>query len=120
MNAVIYNIESGEILRCVTCPKDMISLQYDHSSENFLECDRVNDSLYYILNGQIEHRPEFQEVISGTVISGLPIPTTVVTNGTVAVVTDGEADLIFDHSGTYMVQLYSFPYIEKTVEVTQP
>lgn len=119
MNIVVYNLGSGEITRSITCPDDMVPFQYDHETENFLEHDRVNDALFYIVSGEITNRPEFQETISGTTITGLPNPTTVVTNGTVTVVTDGEADLAFEQTGTYFVQLYSFPCIEKTVEVTQ-
>jgi hypothetical protein len=120
MNVVIYKLASGEIIKSVTCPEDMVPLQYDPETEDYLEHDRVNDALFYILDDQIVSRPEFQETISGTVISGLPVPTTVVTNGVTSVVSDGEADLTFEHSGTYIVQLFSFPFVEKTVEVTQP
>lgn len=120
MNVVIYKISSGEILRCVTCPEDMVTFQYNSETESFIEHDRVDDAVFYILSGMIEPRPEFEEVISGTVISNLPVPTTVIANGVSTVVSDGEADLEFDQSGTYLVQLYSFPYVEKTVEVTQP
>lgn len=120
MNIVVYNIASGEIMRSVTATENMVPLQYDHELENYIEHDQVDDALFYIVSGAITFRPEFQETISGTTITGLPDPTTVVTNGTATLVTDGEADLTFEQAGTYLVQLYSFPYVEKTVEVTQP
>ena len=119
MNIIIYEVKSGQITRSVTCPDNAVPLQYNHETENFLEHDRIDDALFYVHNGQVEPRPEFQEVISGTVITGLPNPTTVATNGITTIVTDGEADLTFEHNGVYMVQLYSFPYVDKMVEVTQ-
>jgi hypothetical protein len=119
MNIVIYKIASGEIRCSATCVEEMLGLQYNPETENYLEHSLVDDSMFYVVSDQIVPRPTFTETVSGTVITGLPNPTTVVVNGTTTVVTDGEANLAFKQTGTYFVQLYSFPYVEKTIEVTQ-
>lgn len=57
MNIVIYKLDSGEITKNVACPEEMVSLQYDHETEDYLEHDTVDDSLFYVVNGAIEPRP---------------------------------------------------------------
>lgn len=119
MNYIVYDTNSGRILRSVTCPPDMIQLQYDASESAHIEHTMVDDTQYYVVAGQVVQRPEFTEQISGTVISNLPVPTTVVINEEEFLVDDGSAELSFEHPGSYTVRLVSFPYIDKTVEVTQ-
>lgn len=119
MKAVVYKIDSGQITKNISCPEEMVSLQYNNETEDYLEHESVDDASFYVANGTIEPRPQFEEVVSGTVISGLPNPTTVIAAGTVVVVSDGQADLTFSQVGTYAVQLQSFPYVDKVVEVTQ-
>jgi len=57
MNIVIYKLDSGEITKNVTCPEEMVSLQYDHETEDYIEHDTVDDSLFYVVDGQIQPRP---------------------------------------------------------------
>jgi len=118
MKYLVYNKLSGQIVKSVNCPESMIDLQVDESS-SYIEHDSVDDSEYYIVNQQVTSRPTFSESISGTVISNLPIPTTVRTNGSSYTIDDGSAELSFSLPGTYKVYLSSFPYQDKIVEVTQ-
>lgn len=48
MNIVIYKIDSGAIIKSISCPEDMVSIQYDHETENFIEHDRVDDTAYKV------------------------------------------------------------------------
>jgi hypothetical protein len=48
MNIIIYKTESGDITKSITCPEDMVEIQYDHETENFMEHDRVDDALYKV------------------------------------------------------------------------
>lgn len=116
-NYIIYE-ESGRIRRNVVCPPELISVQISNE-EYYLEYDLVDDTKFYIVNQTVTPRPTFSESISGTVISNLPIPTTVMTNGNSYTITDGSAELSFSLPGTYKVYLLSFPYQDKVVEVTQ-
>ena len=62
MNVVIYKLDSGQITKNVSCPEDMVSLQYDHETEGYLEHDSVNDSLFYVVDGQIQPLPQSEDV----------------------------------------------------------
>jgi hypothetical protein len=48
VNIIIYETDSGKIIKSMTCPEEMISIQYDHETQNFLEHDRVDDTLYKV------------------------------------------------------------------------
>ena len=116
-NYIIYN-SKGEILKNISCPPSLISIQI-MDQEHYLEHELVNDDEFYVVNGEVVPRPTFSESISGTTISNLPIPTTITTNGNSYTITDGSAELSFSLPGTYKVYLSSFPYQDKVVEVTQ-
>lgn len=57
MNIVIYKLDSGQIIKNMACPEEMISLQYNHDTEGYLEHDTVDDSLFYVVDGEIQPRP---------------------------------------------------------------
>lgn len=57
MNIVIYKLDSGNITKNVSCPEDMVSLQYDHETENYLEHAAVDDSLFYVVDGEVQPIP---------------------------------------------------------------
>jgi len=118
MKYLVYDKLSGQILKLIDCPENIIQLQIDDYSDYIMH-DSVNDTEFYIVNQTVTPRPTFSERISGTTIDNLPIPTTVITNSNSYTVTDGSAELSFSLPGTYKVYLSSFPYQEKNVEVTQ-
>lgn len=117
MMYIIYDL-SGKIIKSISCPPEMIETQL-LSSNYYIEGGRVDDSRFYIQNQQVVPRPTFSESITGTTISNLPIPTTIVIDDTPYTIDDGSAELSFSLLGTYRVRLYSFPYQDKEVEVTQ-
>jgi hypothetical protein len=57
VNIVIYKLDSGQITKNVACPKEMVSLQYDHETENYIEHDVVDDSLFYVVDGEVQPIP---------------------------------------------------------------
>lgn len=57
MNIIIYKLDSGRITKNVSCPEEMVSLQYDHETENYLEHAVVDDSLFYVVDGEIQPIP---------------------------------------------------------------
>lgn len=119
MNLIIYAQATGQILRSVSCPEDMIALQYDPATEAYLEHDQVDDAVLYIVDGEIVDRPVFEEIVVGTTIANLPNPTTIIANNQSYEVTDGVAELSFTYPGAYYVMLISFPYQDKSVKVVQ-
>lgn len=118
MRYIIYN-EEGRINKNITSPSDMVEVQLAEG-ESYLESPEVvDDELFYVSNQSIIERPSFSESIVGTVISNLPIPTTIKVEGRTYEVLDGVAELSFSMPGAYRVSLYSFPYKDKTIEVVQ-
>jgi hypothetical protein len=46
-NIIVYKVSDGDILRCVTCPDGMESIQC-HEGEDYIEHGRVDDRAYKI------------------------------------------------------------------------
>lgn len=51
-NIVIYDIATGNIKRCVSCPDSMMDLQA-REGEGIIEHDRVDDTLFHVIDGQV-------------------------------------------------------------------
>lgn len=122
MNIIIYKINSGQIIKSMNCPEEMIPIQYDFETENYLDIGnlpQIDDSLFYVKNNEVTARPELPVNILETTVTGLPNPTTVVTEGNSYVISDGTAELSFSLPGTYKIYLSSFPYQDKQIEVIQ-
>lgn len=51
-NIVIYDIATGDIKRCVSCPDSMMDLQA-REGEGIIEHDRVDDTLFHVIDGQV-------------------------------------------------------------------
>lgn len=115
---IIYNTY-GEISRSLVCPPDMVEIQLAEGEAYLESLETVDDALFYVSNQSIIERPSFSETVKGTVISNLPTPTTVRVQRTTYEVLDGTAELYFSLPGTYQVDLESFPYRDKTIEVVQ-
>lgn len=74
----------------------------------------------YITGGAIAPRPANPAILNGTVLTGLPNPSTVTINGTPYTVTDGELDMTFPNAGTYAINVSSpFPYLDAAFTHTQ-
>lgn len=74
----------------------------------------------YVDDGAIVARPENPATLNGTILTGLPNPSTVTINGTAYTVTDGELDMTFPNAGTYAIAVTSpFPYLDAAFTHTQ-
>lgn len=74
----------------------------------------------YVADGAILARPANPAVLTGTVLSGLPNPSTVMINGVAYTVTDSELDMTFPNAGTYAISVRSpFPYLDAAFMHTQ-
>ena len=109
---------TGEIVMAGNCPDEFLGLQ-SHPGCTIAEGQADPFTQYRTSEGLVANRPNFEEVITGTTISNLPNPTTVTAEGVDYVITDGSAELTFNLPGTYDIILKSFPYLSKTVQVTQ-
>lgn len=51
MNYAIYNLESGRIEKTISCPDDMLGLQFDAETQGALE-GYFDDAAFYVVEGQ--------------------------------------------------------------------
>ena len=47
INMVIYKTSDGDILRCVTCPEDMVNIQLG-DGESWIEHEKVDDTQFKV------------------------------------------------------------------------
>lgn len=114
---VTYNPDTGRIYKSGTCPLVMILLQDDD-----VLVGSGSDHTHYV-NVQtlkITPRPENPATLNGMVINDLPNGATLTIEGEDYRVTDGTAELSFEHPGTYKVQVSAFPYLDKVITVENP
>lgn len=109
---------TGEIVMAGNCPDEFLGLQ-SHPGCTIAEGQADIFTQYRTPEGIVADRPTFAEVITGTTVSNLPNPTTVVVEDTEFEVTDGSAELEFEFPGIYTVTLKSFPYLDKSIQVVQ-
>lgn len=60
MNIVVYSRETGEILRNVSCPPEMVDVQCDDAIEAYIEHDPVNTELYSVIDGNVVAKEKMQ------------------------------------------------------------
>ncbi|WP_210398768.1 hypothetical protein, partial [Oligella sp. HMSC09E12] len=64
----------------------------------------------YIKNGQITDRPIQQTKLNGLTLSNLPVPCTILINGTPYECDSDTAELEFDQPTTYTIRVEAWPY----------
>lgn len=73
---------------------------------------------YYVVNGQAVERPTQSTTLTGTIISNMPIPATLLVDGARIEVDDGKAELELLLSGAYKLRVEAWPYKDWEGEVT--
>lgn len=116
---VIHDL-TGNIIRTGSCPDFLLSAQAG-PGEMVLE-GAADAALQYIdiQTGTAVDKAHIAPVISGLVLSALPIPCMLYVEESAYEITDGEATLSFDLPGTYSVIIAAQKMIPAVVEVTQP
>jgi len=127
MIATIFNIDTGEIHRCVTCHESIVRNQllpgewytpgYSNDVTQYVDLD----------TGEITDKAQMPAVIDKTTlvadsvdavnISGLPIPCLVQVEETVYQVDDGEFSTTVDLPGPYRIVCAAISYHEKVLEI---
>lgn len=116
MKFLVYDNATGHILRTGCCPDDHLGMQAS-AGETAIEGE-ADDAMHYIRDGLVTDKMAIAATLSGTTISGLPIPATVTVEGVRYDVTDGVAELSFNLPGTYQVKVEALHYLPKTFEIT--
>lgn len=136
MAYAIYDTTTGQILKVLNAPLDIVLLEVT-TGVDYLECpDDTNDRDYYVSSGAITARPALPGSWSSTsivadgtsaaTISSLPNPSTVTirTNAgsvnpiTVMTIIDGSFSLTTTQAGGYFVTISAFPYLDINTLIT--
>ena len=74
----------------------------------------------YVLNGEVVDRPENPTTLVGQVLENVPVPATVIINGTNYETNVSRVELGFSQPGTYAVKVVAWPYLDKEFSVENP
>jgi len=119
MNRIVVTYdEAGRITSTVST--DAISLE--GMKNNYLEVDEFHpdyDSTHYVLDQVLTARPINTTLKTATGLINLPVPSTIVINGTPYSSSEAEAILDFTHPGTYEVIVESFPFQSAAFQISK-
>lgn len=73
---------------------------------------QVDSETQYIKGGQITNRPIQQTKLNGLTLTDLPVPCTILINGTPYECNSDTAELEFDQPTTYTIRVEAWPYQE--------
>lgn len=126
---IVYNNNTGEIIRWGWCSIGDANLQVQENSEERLLIGIADNKLKYVVNNELVDRPSMGvsidtiTVIEGRIITitGVPTGADIWVDGEKFNLAVGETvlELSFDVEGKYQIRINSFPYQdwERTVTV---
>lgn len=111
---------TGNIIRVGSCPEFLVSAQAGQGELLFE--GEAEAALHYVdvQTGERMDKARIVPMVSGLVLSGLPIPCSVCVEESAYEIDDGEVTLSFDLPGIYSVIITAEKMIPAVVEVTQP
>lgn len=74
----------------------------------------------YVLDGEVVDRPENPATVSGSALENVPVPATIIINGTSYDTNESRVELGFSQPGTYDVKVVAWPYLDKEFTVENP
>lgn len=114
---LVYDVITGRILKCGSCPESMLYLQAHEGLE--IKTGHADNSKQYVLDGKVVNKPNFPVSIDKTTvvpgelvtINNVPIGTKAFVDGEMFTVDDGSLSLTFDIEGEYKILMDCFPYL---------
>ena len=74
----------------------------------------------YVVDGEVVSRPENPAVVSDQKLENVPVPATVIVNGTSYETNESTVELGFNQPGTYTVKVVAWPYLDKEFIIENP
>jgi len=112
----LYKLATGEMDAVITCQEETVNL---NTPTGFGRVDGAWDAQkYYVLNGVATAKTPMSPVVTGSTISNLPIPCTVLVDFVTYTVDDGVFEFSSPLPGPYKCIISAVPYL--TTEVTLP
>jgi hypothetical protein len=124
MKAIIYN-EAGEILRTVSAPREIMTLQCKQGE--FFVYGEGNDTTQYITQGELTDKPMMPIVIDKLncladgveliTVTGIPVGASITLGDLSAIAEDDSLELSFDIPGSYPLSIQRWPYVSYGVTI---
>lgn len=80
----------------------------------------VDGRTQYVEEGRVKPRPESTAVLTGSMLSGMPVPSSISINRQEYLCNEGSAQLEFDQPGKYRVVVRAWPQMDKEFEIENP
>lgn len=118
MAITFYNAR-GEFTAVLTGDTSVIELTKELSTDPWLEGEWFGQP-FYALDGEAVPRPENPTTVSGQTLENVPVPATVIVNGTSYETSESIVELGFSQPGTYAVKVVAWPHLDKEFSVENP
>jgi hypothetical protein len=118
MSISFYNAR-GEVTGVVSGDLSVITTTKELSENPWVDGDYLNKPVY-VLNGEVLNRPDNPATVSGLTLENVPVPTTLIINGTSYEINESTVELEFNQPSTYSVVLKSWPYLDKEFVIENP
>ena len=129
---ILYDMDTGEIVGTLHCSENLVSSNIALLPNGVgcfqFDADVTGETYYYDLANSLVPRPEitaalnkasmFADGLDSIIISGLPVPCELEIEEVTYDVPDGDFEFTTTLAGTYTIIARSFPYLEKSWEVT--
>lgn len=117
--AISFYNDRGEITAVLTGDDPVLDLTKELSEDPWIEGEWYGQ-LVYVLNGEVVPRPENPTTVSGQTLENVPVPATVIVNGTRYETNESRVELGFSQPGTYAVKVVAWPHLDKEFSVDNP
>jgi hypothetical protein len=131
MKAIIYRQATGEILRSIEAPQDMLTIQAGLGESLLIISDMINDETNYVSGGEILLRQAQGTTLNKLTLTADAIDTITLTNApsgtftatntatreTVTGPISGTDTFSTAIPGTYKIKIESWPYLDFEAEV---
>jgi hypothetical protein len=118
MTISFYNAR-GEVTGVVSGDPSVITTTKELSETPWVDGDYL-EKLVYVLNGEVIPRPDNPTTVSGQLLENVPVPATVIINGTSYEANEPEVELGFSQPGTYVIQVVAWPHLDKEFSIENP
>jgi len=104
----------------IVCTYRLTDEAFHANQHKGLHLGQVDSSKHYYPRGIVRDRPAQASTLKGTTLSDLPVPCTVLINGTPYKVDDGTAELSFSQVGNYHIVVRAWPYLDMEFDIENP
>jgi hypothetical protein len=119
METISYYLPNGAITGILKADPKSMELNKQVATDPYIDGE-WDCQVYYVTNNQATLRPENPTTVSGQILENVPVPATVIVNGTSYETSESRVELGFSQPGTYAVKVVAWPHLDKEFSVENP